>query len=126
MLHENGINIPHGNEVVMLKKDDYERLKRNAKEAEVLRTAVIKLLEHFKANQTNDVEVTRKEFLAIYGAAVDDLFRKEDNGDDDDNEIYGHDVTVHWHGIFCNCEDGATVTNTVIDGVECCSSELGD
>ena len=117
MVRENGM--------VMMTTNEYEDLRREAENSEALESAVVKLLKYFKRKPTEDVEVTRKEFIATYNAAVSNMFENDDNGIDE-NEIYGYDVTVHWHGIYCNCEDGATVTNTVIDGVEGCSDELGD
>lgn len=117
MVRENGM--------VMMSVKEYEELKRSATDTEVLRGAVVKLLKHFNSQPTTDIELTQKEFLMAYNAAVENMFENLENGIDD-NEIYGHDVTVHWHGVYCNCEDGATVTSTVIDGVEACSDEMGD
>ena len=116
MVRENGM--------VMISEEEYRRLNRDSEDNKVLRSAIIKLLKQIKSNPTEDVELTMREFLVTYNAAVADMFENEDNGIDD-NEIYGYDVTVHWHGVYCNCEDGATPTNTVIDGVEACADECG-
>ena len=117
MVRENGM--------VMISEEEYRELLHNAESADVLRTAIMKLVRQFKRKPTEDIELTRKEFIKVYNTAVSDMFEKDEQGIED-NEIYGYDVTVHWHGFYCNCEDGATVTNTVIEGVECCSDELGD
>lgn len=116
MVRENGM--------VMINEEEYRRLNKDSEENGILRSAIIKIINNIKENPTADIELTCREFLSVYNAAVTDMFEREDNGDDK-NEIYGYDVTVHWHGFYCNCEDGATVTNTVIDGVECCADELG-
>lgn len=115
MVRENGM--------VMIKEEEYHRLNKSAEENEILRSAVMKMVRNFQRKPTSDIELSRREFLAVYNAAVCEMFEKEEYGIDD-NEIYGYDVTVHWHGFYCNCEDGATVTNTVIDGVEACADEL--
>lgn len=114
MVRENGM--------VMISEEEYCKLNKQYQENEILRSAVMKMIKNFQTKPTSDIYLSRREFLAVYNAALSDMFERGD----DNNEIYGHDVTVHWHGFYCNCEDGATVTNTVIDGVECCSDELGD
>ena len=40
-----------------------------------------------------------------------------------EDDIYGHDVTVHFHGLYCNCQDGAAAFNYVIEAVDACASE---
>lgn len=67
-----------------------------------------------------DKKVTRAEFLEIYKKALDEMFAS----DTDDNDIYGHEVTVHWNGIYCSVEDGATAYNTVISAIEDAMDEL--
>lgn len=115
MVRENGM--------VMISEEEYRRLNKDAEENEILRSAVMKMIRNFQRKPNSDMELTRREFLAVYNAAVGDMFEREEYGIDD-NEIYGYDVTVHWHGFYCNCEDGATPTNTVIVGVEDCADEL--
>lgn len=112
MVRENGM--------VMISEEEYCRLNNSAEENEVLRSAVMKMVRNLQRKPTSDMELSRREFLSVYNAAVGDMFEREDC----DNEIYGYDVTVHWHGFYCNCEDGATAANTVIDGVEACADEL--
>lgn len=115
MVRENGM--------VMISEEEYRRLNESCEENEILRSAVMKMIRHFQRKPMSDIELSRREFLAVYNAAVADMFEKEEYGINE-NDIYGYDVTVHWHGFYCNCEDGATVTNTVIDGVEACADEL--
>ena len=67
-----------------------------------------------------DKKVTRAEFLEIYKKALDEMFAS----DTDDNDIYGKEVTVHWNGIYCSVEDGATAYNTVISAIEDAMDEL--
>lgn len=109
MVKENGM--------IMMSEEEFAKLNEKN---DILKSAVIKMLKQLKANTTEDAELTPYEFLAVYNAAVEKMFETYD----DDNEIYGHDVTVHWHGLYCNCQDGATVTNTVIDGLEECAKEI--
>ncbi len=62
------------------------------------------------------IGLKRQTFLDVY----DHCFLRE-NGSEDD--IYGHDVYVYWHGFFCNCSDGATAYNNIIEGIKGCIDE---
>lgn len=72
-----------------------------------------------KERCNNDVRVKRSEFLEIYKEAMDTLGA-------DECELYGNDVTVHWHGIYCNCSDGATAWNHIVSNIESVIDEDGD
>lgn len=113
------------NGMVMLTAKEYDELVREAEDTKLLRSAIVKMLKEFKEKTTEDVELSCSEFLATYNAALADMWEKIENGEDE-NEIYGNDVTVHWHGLYCNCQYGAMVTNTVIDGLEACADELDE
>lgn len=54
------------------------------------------------------------------------MFDNSENEIEDEDEIYGHDVTVHWHGLYCNCSNGAAVSNNIIPGIEGLISEYGE
>ena len=74
-----------------------------------------------KNNQeNNDVRVSRVDFLKIYDNALNEMF---DAPEDEDNDIYGYDITVHWHGIYCNCGDGAIPCNHIIPAIMNCNEE---
>ena len=62
---------------------------------------------------TTDRLVSKEEFLEIYNAALTLMFNDIDN-----SLIYGKDVTIHWNGIYCNCGDGATAYNHIIQGIQ--------
>ena len=113
------------NGMVMLTAREYDELVREAEDTKLLRSAIVKMLKEFKEKTTEDIELSCSEFLATYNAALANMWEQIENGEDE-NEIYGNDVTVHWHGLYCNCQDGATVTNTVIDGLEACADELDE
>ena len=91
-------------------KEEYE------KRLELMRKALIELS---RKNTTvpNDVRVSKLDFVAMHTQAVCDMDGCEDN------DIYGHDITVHWHGFYCNCGDGATPANYIIPAVEDCFEE---
>ena len=72
-----------------------------------------------KERCNNDVRVKRSEFLEIYNEAMNTLGA-------DECELYGNDVTVHWHGIYCNCSDGATAWNHIVSNIESVIDEDGD
>ena len=54
----------------------------------------------------------------MYNEALDDMFENPEN-----NDIYGYNITVHWHGIYCNCGDGATPCNHIIPAIVSCYEE---
>ena len=100
-----------------LENDFYELTDRRIeKETEVAKRALFKVLSEKK---TEDIEVSRQEFLDIYGLAMDSL-------GSDNCELYGNDVTVHWHGIYCNCTDGAVAYNNIIARIENVIEEEGE
>ena len=77
------------------------------------------LLELSRKTDTvpHDVRVSKADFVAMHSTAVYEMDGCEDN------DIYGHDITVHWHGFYCNCGDGATPANYIIPGIEDCLEE---
>lgn len=87
---------------------------------EMLRKAILQLTSETK---NSDVRVSRKDFVKIHTMAVDDMFEKTESNEDGD-EIYGYPVTVHWHGIYCDCGDGATPSNLLIPCINDCDDEL--
>lgn len=123
MVKENGM--------VMLTEDEYNKLTkqidRTIKEKEedishLLRRIELMQTALLKATKTADtvphgVRVSKADFIAMHNAAVRDMDGLEDN------DIYGYDFTVHWHGMYCNCSDGATPSNHIIPAVEWCEME---
>lgn len=123
MVKENGM--------VMLTEEEYNRLNNRIdrvekekdeqtldyeRRLELMQTALIKLTQKTDTVPTS-VRVSKADFIAMHKAAVRDMDGLEDN------DIYGYDFTVHWHGIYCNCSDGATPANYIIPGVEGCLEE---
>ena len=97
--------------------------RNKIKELEVankmLRNAILQLTKNKR--ETVDVRISRKDFLKLHEAAVDELHEFQH----EDNDVYGYPVTVHWHGIYCDCSDGATPSNYIIPGILSCDKELG-
>lgn len=87
--------------------------RNKIKELEVanklLRNAILQLTKNKR--ETEDVRVSRKDFLKLHVASEDD-------------DVYGYPITVHWHGIYCDCSDGATPSNHIIPGILSCDEEL--
>ena len=77
------------------------------------------LFKVMKEHESGDVKVTRREFLEVYEEAMDDLAS-------DECECYGNNVTVHWHGIYCDCSDGATAWNHIVSNIKSVNEELDD
>ena len=113
MVKENGM--------VMLPWTEYQniniRFEREIEElkkrCEMLQNAVMKLTAHPTVQA--DIRVAKLDFLQMYDKAVADMF---DRPDDDINDIYGYPVTIHWHGMYCDCSDGATPTNYIISALQ--------
>lgn len=100
-----------------LKNDFYELTDRRIeKETEIAKRALFKVLSEKK---TEDIKVSRQEFLDIYDLAMDGL-------GSDECELYENEVTVHWHGIYCNCSDGAVAYNNIITGIKNVIKEEGE
>lgn len=92
------------------------------KRIESLQDAIFQLITGREDNTaTADIMLSKSDFLALYDRAISAMF-----ADDDTNDIYGHDVTVHWHGLACNCADGAQACNYIIEGVREVLEEDGD
>lgn len=98
-------------------RNQIEELKKSN---EMLRKA---LMETTKKNKNNrsDVKVSRKDFLKMHSEAVNFML---DNYDAEENDVYGYNITVHWHGMYCSCGDGATPSNYLIPSIEECDDEL--
>lgn len=76
-----------------------------------------------------DKKVSRKEFLRLYDAAMTMMDYYEGTKETERfNHVYGHnyDVTVHWNGVYCNCSDGATAWNHIIDNIKYVDEEVDD
>ena len=122
MVKENGMVMMTEQELEQIKREHTKTIKDYEKRIDLMQEA-IKQLMHDGAT-SEDVRVGKIDFLAIYQKALDEMFdimekvTDERTPDDVQNDIYGHDVTVHWHGIYCNCGDGATASNYIISAVE--------
>ena len=92
--------------------------ERNKAEEKVVKLRRL-LFKVMKEHESGDVKVTKREFLEVYGEAMNDL-------GSDECELYGNDVTVHWHGIYCNCGDGASAYNNIVSEIEGVIDEDGD
>ena len=120
MVKENGMVMmsekEHDLEIDLICKDYEKRIN-------MLQEAILELSKG--AALSSDARVSKKDFLDIYQKALGVMFdnMEKSNFDELPNDIYGHDITVHWHGIYCNCGDGATPSNYIISGIEGCVDE---
>lgn len=101
--------------MVMMSEIEYSELEQLKKEVEELRAVVLKATRN-KEMQTEDILVSMRTFYNLAMSAT-----SSDDGMEED--IYGHDITVHFHGLYCNCQDGAIAYNEIIEGVKECSDE---
>lgn len=122
MVKENGM--------VMLTEMELKEMERKLLQCEkrvvILQSA---LLEATKGNKSVEgVKVTKTDFLEIYNNALEAMFNKEDKEDfnPENTDIYGYDFTIHWHGIYCNCSDGAFPSNHIIPAIEGLNEEDPD
>lgn len=93
------------------------KIKELEKSNEMLRKAMLQLTG--KGN-TTDIKVSRSDFIKMHEMAVSEMF--ETNSEN--NDINGYDITVHWHGMYCSCSDGATPSNYIIPAIADCDNEL--
>lgn len=102
-----------------LEKEHEREIKYLTRRIELLQKALTELI-HNDNHGCHDVRVSKADFLEMYQKALDEMFdnMEKPNCDELPNDIYGHDITVHWNGIYCNCGDGAVVSNNLIPGIE--------
>ena len=110
MVFENGMVMMTERELNEMRRDLDNTKMEYEKRLEILQESIFKLTKG--ATPCEDVRVPKADFLALYHQAVADMDGCEDN------DIYGYDVTVHWHGMYCNCGDGAAPANYIIPGIE--------
>ncbi len=103
-------NVKHNNELI-------HNMQMQLKE---LKQALLEATRKHNGKQ-KDVHLTRQTFLDVY----DHCFLRDDE-EEFEKDMYGHDVHVHWHGFWCNCSDGATACNNIIEGIRGCIEEDDD
>ena len=125
MVSENGMVMLTEKELEHMKNTHERTKKAYEKRIELLQEALLKATSGNKS--VEGLQVTKTDFLAIYNKALDEMFTAEENGTlTDDNGIYGYDFTIHWHGIYCNCYDGAIPSNHIIPAIEGLNDEDPD
>ena len=119
MVKQNGMVMITEKELENLINDSNKRIVELETRNKMLRAALMDLIKE-DSKDKKDVRVSKLDFLALYNDALNEMF---DNSDEDENDIYGYDITIHWHGIYCNCGDGATAYNHIIPAIEGVYSE---
>lgn len=81
-----------------------------------------------REKQNTDIQLNRKDFLELYGYAMQqmDFVELEDQDDKSEVLVYGNDFTIHYLGYFCNCGDGAAIFNYLIPAIESLNDEEND
>lgn len=118
MVKENGMVMITEKEYKKSIKSNDCRIKELEIANEMLRKALFKLTSKM---EISDVRVSRQDFLKIYNDALDFMFNHPEL---EENDIYGYEITVHWHGMYCSCSDGATPSNHLIPAIDDCDKEL--
>ena len=123
MVKENGMVMMTAAELERMEREHKDRIEEYEKRLDLMQSAIKQLMK--EGTPSEDVRVARIDFVAIYNKALEEMFDnfEKDNSDETPNDIYGHDITVHWHGIYCNCGDGATPSNIIIPAIEECDNE---
>ena len=81
------------------------------------------LLQMEKKTETKDIKVTCKQFCDFRDIAEQLMF----SGTEDEGErfgVYGKPVTVHWNGMYCDCNDGALPSNYIFPALRELDEEL--
>ena len=91
-------------------RDERNTLKRQLEEMDkALLAATRKRKEH-----TEDVLLSREAFVRLANkASVED-------------DCWYHDITVHWHGLYCNCDSLAQTFEFIIGGIEGLIEQIDD
>lgn len=123
MVTENGMVMMTAAELERMEREHKDRIEEYEKRLDLMQSAIKQLMK--EGTPSEDVRVARLDFVAIYNKALEEMFdimeeemATDKTPDDVPNDIYGHDITVHWHGIYCNCGDGAIPTNIIIPAIE--------
>ena len=114
MVRDNGMVMMSEAEYGNLAQGKAWEIKELTKRCEMLQNAIM-ILSRDLGSRTADVRISKLDFLQMYDKAVNDMF---DRPADDKNDIYGYDITIHWHGVYCNCSDGATPSNYIIPALQ--------
>ena len=83
------------------------------------------LLQMEKKTETKDIKVTCKQFCDFRDIAEQLM----ENGIDENGErfgVYGKPVTVHWNGMYCDCNDGALPSNYIFPALRELDEELDE
>lgn len=96
------------------RKELNEKIRDMEKEINELRAALLIATRNSGNATTGGIKLKRKTFYDLYNCGV---------GDELMDDIYGYDVYVNWHGMYCNCGDGATAANNIIEGIRDCLEE---
>lgn len=118
MVKENGMVMMTAAELERMERKHTATIEEYEKRVDLMQSAIKELMK--EGTPTTDTRVARVDFVAIYNKALNEMFDnfEKDNSDETPNDIYGYDITVHWHGIYCNCGDGATPSNIIIPAIE--------
>lgn len=118
MVKENGMVMMTAAELERMEREHTATIEEYEKRVDLMQSAIKELMK--EGTPTTDTRVARVDFVAIYNKALNEMFDnfEKDNSDETPNDIYGYDITVHWHGIYCNCGDGATPSNIIIPAIE--------
>lgn len=108
-----------------------EEFAETANKVELLKNEIRELREALLIATRNRDKEAKKDDIRVSMATFYNLTQeilKRDDGDtiNMETDIFGHDVTVHFHGLYCDCYDGASVFNTVIEAVGECAKEYDD
>lgn len=106
--------------------DENRKLKSRIARLQQLLFKVMNGKQMTKRSNSEDIKVTRREFLDIYGEAEDYVMDDLTGEFREDTPIYGKNVTVHWAGIYCDCSDGAVAYNGIVSGIKGVIEEDGD
>ena len=108
------------------KESSEQLIKQLKNEISELRQALLVSTRN-KEGKSQDIELSMPTFYNLF----QEIMSHEDGDSVDmEKDIYGHDVTIHWHGFSTNCYDGATSYNYIVEeGLvncidECCEDEI--
>ena len=114
MVRENGMVMMSESEYLAITQGKAWETKELEKRCDMLQDAVLKLTAQHGTKQ-GDIRVAKLDFLQMYDKALEDMF---DHPENEKNDIYGHSITIHWHGVYCDCSDGATPSNYIIPALK--------
>ena len=115
--------------LVVMSEEEYFKIRKDSeRDWEAEYKELLNFLPKITAreNQTTDIRLSRKDFMKLHAYGVEQMDYVAENYTKDNNLVNGNGFTVHWHGYYCDCIDGAQPANYIIPAIKDLDDEMGE